>query len=125
MKYLKRFDESWNPFGKDDSSPKTADEVKVNSSLLKNKINGILQNEAEKQFNKVIKKLNNKLIKSKKGYIKVYQNPTFKTRGTDSVNYILMKMVKKYYEEKGFKVDHSYDGNHQCKYDWFIINANY
>lgn len=122
MKYIKRFDEGWIPFRKN-GSPITADEVKANKTRTENKENEILQLEAEKNFDKVVKKLNDKLRKSKEGYIEVYQNPTFKTKGTDSVNTILMKMVKEYYEEKGFRVQHAHDGRNKCKYDWFIITT--
>jgi len=99
MKYLKKFNEGW--FSGE----------------------GSLQSEAEEKFDSLVKDLDRKIKNSKDGSIEVYQNPTFKTKSTRSINDILMGLVEKYYKDKGFLINRSHDGSNLCKDDWFRIKA--
>ena len=131
MKHLKKFNEEFffpNPFKKKDSSnifsngtPVTPESIKARLSSNRGQSNDKLQIEAEEKFPELVKELDNKLRNTKEHFIEVKQNPTFKTRSTDSVNHILVKMIEDHYEERGFRTDKSYDGRYNCKHDWFRV----
>ena len=123
MKHLKKFNESWfsNLMGKKDDRTPDPERLKKAAQEREKQKENKLKEEADKKFPKVISKLNSMLNKTDKGEIKVDQNPTFKTKSTNSVNSFLMDKVKEYYNDLGFVVNHSYDGSYNAKYDWFKV----
>lgn len=125
MKHLKRFNEGFfSNFFKDDESEVTPETVKLNKKSSNDNTNSKLEMEAKERFPSLLKELDNKLRKSTESYIEVYQNPTFKTKSTKSVNHFLMNMIKSEYEKRGFRILKSHDGSDNSRYDWFKIIAD-
>lgn len=124
MKHLKKFNEEFffpTIFKKKDETPVTPESIKSRLSSNRGQSDDKLQMEAEDKFPSLVKELDNKLRNTNENSIEVKQNPTFKTRSTDSVNYFLMDMIEVHYKEKGFRTDKSYDGTDNCKHDWFRV----
>ena len=124
MKHLKKFNEEFffpNIFKKKDETPVTPESIKSRLSSNRGQSDDKLQMEAEEKFPSLVKELDNKLRNTNENSIEVKQNPTFKTRSTDSVNYFLMDMIEDHYKERGFRTSKSYDGSDNCKHDWFRI----